>query len=178
MTRSKWLLCAFLLTVSLGREAKANTIVAKTCNSGDMQSAINSAATGDTVTIPSGTCTWTSGVTISGKGITVKGAGSGRIVARTSNTLSLAWHSDDYWADFLARVQRKHTHKWINFTGIPRGRLHLPSGQWYRPLSVQRPRHTELDAGHCYRLHRWNADDGYNQRSSLPSGNLRAIRGR
>lgn len=90
MTRLKWLLCAFLLTVSLSREAKANTIVAKTCNSGDMQSAINSAATGDTVTIPSGTCTWTSGVTISGKGITVQGAGSGRIVARTSNTLTLA----------------------------------------------------------------------------------------
>jgi len=89
MTRLKWLLCAILLTGSLGREAKANTITAASCNTGNVQSAINSAAEGDTVLIPSGTCTWTSGVTISGKGITVQGAGSGRIIARTSNTLTI-----------------------------------------------------------------------------------------
>ena len=130
MTRLKWLLCAFLLTVTLGREAKANTIAAATCNSNDVQSAINSAATGDTVTIPTGTCTWTSGVTISGKGITVQGAGSGRIVARTSDTLSIATGTLTIsWADFLAWFQRQHTHKWINFKGIPGGRLHLPSGE-------------------------------------------------
>lgn len=81
-----WLLFAFLLNPLLGREAQANTINAASCNTGNVQTAINSAAEGDTVIIPPGTCTWTSGVTISGKGITVKGAGSGRIIAYDNGT--------------------------------------------------------------------------------------------
>lgn len=89
MTRLKWLLCAFLLTVSLSREAKANTISAASCNSNDVQSAINSAAEGDTVLIPSGACTWTSGVTISGKGIILQGSGSGRVIAIDDGSTSL-----------------------------------------------------------------------------------------
>jgi hypothetical protein len=89
MTRLKWLLCAFLLIASLGREARANTITAASCNTGDVQSAINSAAEGDTVNIPAGTCTWTSGVTISGKGIILQGAGSGRIIAYSADTLAI-----------------------------------------------------------------------------------------
>ena len=44
---------------------------------------------GDTVNIPAGTCAWTTGVTISGKGITVQGAGSGRIVAYSSSALTI-----------------------------------------------------------------------------------------
>lgn len=67
----------------------AATINASTCGSTDVQAAITAAARGDTVTIPAGTCTWSSGVTISGKGILVTGAGSGRIVAYGSTTLTL-----------------------------------------------------------------------------------------
>jgi hypothetical protein len=81
MTRFRWLLYALLLVTFLGKEANANTLNAASCNLSDVQAAINSAAEGDTVTIPSGTCVWTSGVTISGKGITIQGAGSGRIIA-------------------------------------------------------------------------------------------------
>lgn len=61
-------------------------ISAPTCSQSDVQNAINSANSGDTVNIPAGTCTWTSGVTISGKGITVQGAGSGRIIAYDNGT--------------------------------------------------------------------------------------------
>ena len=89
MTRLKWLLCAFLLTISLGREAKANTISAASCNANDVQSAINAAAEGETVLIPSGACTWTSGVTISGKGIILQGSGSGRVIAIDNGSTSL-----------------------------------------------------------------------------------------
>src|SRR5262249_54591063 len=46
-------------------------------------------ASGDTVIIPAGTCTWTSGVTTAGKGLTVTGAGSGRVVAYSLDTLAL-----------------------------------------------------------------------------------------
>lgn len=90
MNRFKWLLCALFLAALFGQEAKANTFTATTCNTSDVQSAINSAAEGDTVIIPAGTCTWTSGVTTSGKGIIIQGAGSGRIIAYTAATLTVA----------------------------------------------------------------------------------------
>src|ERR1043166_577146 len=66
----------------------AATINAATCSTADVQSAITSATTGDTVIIPAGTCTWTSGVTLN-KGITVRGAGAGRIIAYSLSTLTL-----------------------------------------------------------------------------------------
>jgi hypothetical protein len=86
MTRFKWLLCVLFLTTLFGRQARANTFTAASCNTSDVQSAINSASEGDTVLIPAGSCTWTSGVTISGKGIIVNGAGSARIIAIDNGT--------------------------------------------------------------------------------------------
>ena len=72
-------------------EARANTITATDCNTSSVQAAINSVATGSTVLIPAGTCTWTSGITISGKGITLQGAGGGRVigVSVTSSAVSI-----------------------------------------------------------------------------------------
>lgn len=56
----------------------AGSIQATTCNSSDVQAAINSASDGDTVLIPPGTCTWTTQVSIKpAKAITVQGAGIG-----------------------------------------------------------------------------------------------------
>jgi hypothetical protein len=67
---------AALLTLVVGSNAGAATIPATNCSSGAVQTAINSAGNGDTVTIPGGTCTWTSAVTIpESKGITLQGAG-------------------------------------------------------------------------------------------------------
>lgn len=48
----------------------------------DVQARINSAVNGDIVTIPAGTFTWTSTVTITGKAIQLRGEGAGRVVAR------------------------------------------------------------------------------------------------
>jgi len=93
MTRViKWQLLLFVLMMGLsaGKDAKATTFAASSCNTSAVQAAINSASEGDTVTIPGGTCTWTSGVTISGKGINVQGSGSGRIVAYDNGTEVLA----------------------------------------------------------------------------------------
>jgi hypothetical protein len=80
----------FGLLLSAFPKAEAQTINAATCNASDVQAAINTATEGQTVNIPAGTCTWTTGVTISGKGMTLTGAGSGRIVAISSSTLTLA----------------------------------------------------------------------------------------
>jgi len=81
------LLLAFLSLVSLAHSA---TYTAATCGSADVQSAINLTAEGDTVIVPAGICTWTSGVTISGEGIIVKGQGSGRIIALNQDVLTIA----------------------------------------------------------------------------------------
>lgn len=55
----------------------------------DTQAAINASADGWTVLIPAGTFTWASGVTISGKGIHLRGAGSGRVIGRSLSSVSV-----------------------------------------------------------------------------------------
>jgi hypothetical protein len=60
--------------------ARASVINAASAALADVTAAINSAANGDTVSIPAGSTTWTSGVSVS-KNIQIVGAGSGRIVA-------------------------------------------------------------------------------------------------
>jgi hypothetical protein len=82
----KYLLFTLFLVTLFSTELKAST--AATCNTADVQSAINSAGPGQTVNVPAGTCTWTTGVTIS-NGINLVGAGSGRIVAYSSDALAL-----------------------------------------------------------------------------------------
>src|SRR5271166_3362700 len=62
---------------------------ALSCGSIDVQNAINTATEGQTVNVPAcpAGVPWTSGVTVSGKGIKIQGAGSGRIIAYAGNTL-------------------------------------------------------------------------------------------
>ena len=90
MTRiMKSVLFGLLLGAFFGATAHAATRTAASCTTADVQAAINSAVGGDTVIIPAGSCAWTSGVTISGKGITVTGQGSGRIIAISSRRSQL-----------------------------------------------------------------------------------------
>ena len=55
-------------------DVQAATIPATTCSRADVQAAITAASNGDTVTIPTGTCVWSSKVTIT-KSLTIQGAG-------------------------------------------------------------------------------------------------------
>ncbi len=56
------------------------TFTAASCNRSDVNAIINgpthTAVNGDTIIIPAGSCTWTSGITISGKGIDITGTGT------------------------------------------------------------------------------------------------------
>jgi len=81
------LLLAMGLIVPSG--VTAATITAANCSSAAVQAAIDAAVDGDTVVIPNGTCAWTSGVTISGKGIKLRGGGSGRIIARSTSSVTV-----------------------------------------------------------------------------------------
>lgn len=94
MTRNTWLVFPLiLLCLALDpQHAHAQTINAASCNSSDVQAAINSVSVdGTTVAVPAGTCTWTSAVcpnnpgsgtcaspnpSSSGHSITLQGAGS------------------------------------------------------------------------------------------------------
>ena len=81
MTRKHWLSFAFLMLFCLVfqvYQAHAGTVAASSCAQATIQSAIDSAASGDTVTVPAGSCTWTTSVSISNKGITLRGAGIGQ----------------------------------------------------------------------------------------------------
>ena len=60
----------------------AATINAASCSRNDVGNAINSAADGDTVLIPSGTCTWTTNLTIDKMYLTLQGAGTGLTIIR------------------------------------------------------------------------------------------------
>lgn len=63
-------LCNFICVSN----ANTATINASSCSYSDVQAAINSASNGDTVIVPSGTCTWTVDFELS-KGITLLGQG-------------------------------------------------------------------------------------------------------
>ena len=55
----------------------------------DVQTCVTNASDGDTINIVSGSGTWSSGVTISGKTVKIVGAGSGRIIATSTSTLTV-----------------------------------------------------------------------------------------
>jgi hypothetical protein len=68
--------------------AHAVTINAANCSTASIQSAINSASNGDTVSVPAGNCTWNSQINfLNAKGVSLIGAGAGKTVITTSGTV-------------------------------------------------------------------------------------------
>ncbi|HEY1793805.1 MAG TPA: hypothetical protein VGG34_12880 [Opitutaceae bacterium] len=62
----------------------------------DTQAAINAAPAGGTVQIPPGTFTWSSGVTVSGKAVKIRGAGGGRVVGMSASQVSIALGAQEF----------------------------------------------------------------------------------
>lgn len=75
----RWLLIGLLLNGLSSSEGQAATVNAASCSVAAVQTAINTAANGDTVVIPNGSCTWTSGITTS-KQITITGQAKGAVL--------------------------------------------------------------------------------------------------
>jgi len=85
MKSSKIALIVFatlLLSFALSLQANASTVTAASCSQADVGNAISTATYGDTVTVPAGTCTWTSSLVMT-KGITLTGAGSSETIIRS-----------------------------------------------------------------------------------------------
>ncbi len=84
-----------LILILLSLSAAAATINATSCSNSDVQTAINSASNGDTVVVPSGSCSWSSVATSNSVGITLQGGSGGTTtisgaitVNQTSSTLT------------------------------------------------------------------------------------------
>jgi len=87
---TKAILVALLLSTLFGTATLANTINAASCSQTAVQTAINSASSGDTVTVPGGSCTWNTVVTISAsQQITLNGQGSTTITWGSSGGLTV-----------------------------------------------------------------------------------------
>jgi hypothetical protein len=65
--------------------ARAATINAPTCSQANVQSAVNAAQDGDTVSVPAGSCAWSSAVSWTNKNVKVIGAGIGNTVITPAN---------------------------------------------------------------------------------------------
>src|ERR1700731_4595842 len=79
-SRASFALVTGILLIAPVRPAKAGTtIAAKSVSFADVSSAVNLASNGDTVTVPAGTATWTSTLTIT-KNISLIGAGIGQTI--------------------------------------------------------------------------------------------------
>jgi hypothetical protein len=80
---TKRLLLVVLLSAFAAPLGAQGTYTAATCNQSDVNAVINgpthTAVDGDTINVPSGSCTWTSSLSVS-KGISIIGAGSGSTV--------------------------------------------------------------------------------------------------
>jgi hypothetical protein len=90
-----WLALAILVLSGASLCCGQGTFTAASCKQSDVNAVINgpthTAVDGDTIIIPAGTCTWTSGITISGVGIDITGTGTpntggGTFGAGTANT--------------------------------------------------------------------------------------------
>jgi hypothetical protein len=105
-------LAIFILILFGGSVCRAQgTYTAASCSQSDVNAVINGpthkAVNGDKIIIPNGTCTWTSGITISGVGIDITGTGTpntggGTFGAGTTNTtiidnVGTAQHGILFW---------------------------------------------------------------------------------
>jgi hypothetical protein len=66
----------------------AQTVTANSCSRTDVQAAVNNATRGATVTVPAGSCTWSSTLSLT-QGITLTGAGVGSTVITSSGGVTL-----------------------------------------------------------------------------------------
>jgi hypothetical protein len=93
-----WLMFVFILVLSGFSGPRCDAAVYHSDGSAaSVQALANAALNGDTITLPTGTFTWTTGVTIS-KAIKIRGAGSGRIIGRSRSNVSVGTGSKTFIA--------------------------------------------------------------------------------
>jgi hypothetical protein len=81
--------CALALTLGFVANAEVETKTASSCSLSAVQKAIDAAASGDTVMVPAGTCSWRDLTIPSGKKITLQGAGPNNLTISGSGGAAL-----------------------------------------------------------------------------------------
>src|SRR6266404_1461765 len=94
MKTPQTLLLALFLGVCFASHCEA-TIYNSDGSAASVQALHNAALNGDTVTLPAGTFTWSTGVTIT-KGIKIQGAGSGRVEGTSTSSLTIGTGSKSF----------------------------------------------------------------------------------
>jgi hypothetical protein len=97
------LLTAGAAVLCMGGEAAAATLAAANCSYAAVSSAVASAAQGDTVTVPGGSCTWSSTLQIN-KGISLIGAGVGSTVITKGTSILIKYVPSNANANALIRI--------------------------------------------------------------------------
>jgi hypothetical protein len=87
MRKSLWYVLLILGSV-VPTSAYAATITASNCSSSAVQAAVNAAANGDTVIIPSGSCAWASGITTN-KQIKIRGQAQGSVFLTLAGPMTM-----------------------------------------------------------------------------------------
>ncbi len=87
-----------LLFVFLPVFVSAATINAASCSYANVLAAVNSAQSGDTVIVPTGTCTWNSSLKIT-KGISLVGAGIGNTVITSGGSCGVGFQGE-FWLQY------------------------------------------------------------------------------
>ncbi|MFA6306719.1 MAG: hypothetical protein WCV70_04235 [Patescibacteria group bacterium] len=106
MTKILFFTAVLLGIFSLAENSQAATINVvdasgqPSCEQVDVQTAVNSAVSGDSILMSTGECVWTNGVTINNKAIFIIGAGIGQTVIM--DNISDTWASALFWTDACA----------------------------------------------------------------------------
>jgi hypothetical protein len=88
-------LLAPALVLAYAASASAATVNAVSCSQGDVAAALASAGAGDTVQVPSGTCNWSGGLSISGIQLVGAGSSTGGTVI-TQGRVTMNKHASSY----------------------------------------------------------------------------------
>ena len=96
---------------------------ATSCSQADVQAAIDAANDGDTVLVPSGSCTWTAPVSFANKGITIRGAGIDQSII--TDATSDAWGQTPFWIEGAKGKPFRITGFTFNGTSDGNGVIHI-----------------------------------------------------
>lgn len=98
---SQWLLLSAFSLSCL--DANAATIAAASCSFADVSTAISTAVAGDTVTVPAGSCAWSTTLNIT-KGLSLIGNGAGKTILKKGDAAIITYRPSDAKANALFRI--------------------------------------------------------------------------
>jgi hypothetical protein len=97
----------WLILALLAASAHATTRIAASCSTADVQTSVTASSEGDTVIVPAGSCTWTSGISVSTP-IQIVGASVGNVIITDNDTTSsdsmFVFTTDSTFSPMIANI--------------------------------------------------------------------------